>query len=226
MPAELQSSCSDSRPSDPDPSGTERSVAIADRCARRGWPVHPLAPGGRPSPADDVDTLRVRTPSGGLHVWYRPGTTTKHGTYRPLGDTRAPAPLPLRLAQELQRAGHLPAPRILAPRPVPPRAQQAVHAAGGGRSRIQRTLALVLAPVEACGQEREGAGFSDALNRAAFTLGGLVAAGRLPREQAEGAPHETATASRPGQERRIEHIIRRGFEAGLSKPLYGNGKRA
>lgn len=26
---------------------------------------------GRPSPADDDSTLRVRTPSGGLHVWYR-----------------------------------------------------------------------------------------------------------------------------------------------------------
>ncbi|MGW2975521.1 bifunctional DNA primase/polymerase, partial [Streptomyces mirabilis] len=32
---------------------------------------------GEPSPADDTQTLRVRTPSGGLHIWYRnpdPGT--------------------------------------------------------------------------------------------------------------------------------------------------------
>ncbi|WP_432164182.1 bifunctional DNA primase/polymerase [Streptomyces tendae] len=370
MPAELQFSCSDSRPSDPDPSDAERSLSIASWCARRGWPVHPLAPGrktpaancgrcradshspdactcyavgrwchgfhaatldqdrihhwwgsrpdfgvgvscgpaglvvididahpvdppardrilpgipiaghvdltglangfhtigvlaalrGHPSPADDSTTLRVRTPSGGLHVWYRvgdgrswmssvgsnpsralawqidvravgsyiiaPGTTTKHGTYRPLGDTRVPAPLPLWLAQELQRTGHLPAPHIPAPRPVPPRAQQAIYAAGGGRSRMQKTLALVLAPVAACGQVSEGAGFSDTLNRAAFTLGGLVAAGRLSREQAEEALHETAVASRPGQERRIEQIIRSGFEAGLSKPLHGSGRR-
>ncbi|WP_346767453.1 bifunctional DNA primase/polymerase [Streptomyces sp. C1-2] len=28
---------------------------------------------GRPSPADDEGTLRVRTPSGGMHVWYRAG---------------------------------------------------------------------------------------------------------------------------------------------------------
>ncbi|MGV9386382.1 bifunctional DNA primase/polymerase [Nonomuraea sp. NPDC003707] len=27
---------------------------------------------GAPHPAEDVSTLRVRTPSGGLHVWYRP----------------------------------------------------------------------------------------------------------------------------------------------------------
>ncbi|MFF7976768.1 bifunctional DNA primase/polymerase, partial [Streptomyces sp. NPDC007905] len=94
---------------------------------------------GQPSPADDTTTLRVRTPSGGLHVWYRatdnrhwlssvgsspgralawqvdirahgsyiiaPGTTTQHGTYTPLGETREPAALPLWLAQELARTG-------------------------------------------------------------------------------------------------------------------------
>ncbi|CAL9323923.1 bifunctional DNA primase/polymerase [Streptomyces sp. SudanB66_2053] len=370
MPAELHFPSSDSRPSDPEPSGTERSLAIARWCARRGWPVHPLAPGqktpaanctqcrttphppascaclaagrwchgfhaatldqdriqqwwgtrpdlgigvscgpaglvvididahpaqppardrilpgipiaehidltglangfhtigvlaalrGQPSPADDTTTLRVRTPSGGLHVWYRvrdgrrwmssvgsnpnralawqidiraqgsyiiaPGTITKHGSYTPVGDTRTPAALPLWLAQELERTGHLPAPHIPAPRPVPPRAQQAVYAAGGHRGHIQRTLALVLAPVEACGQVPEGAGFSDTLNRAAFTLGGLVAAGRLSLRQAEAALQATATAVRPGQERRIEQIIRSGFSAGLKKPLHHNGRR-
>ncbi|WAU78365.1 DUF6009 family protein (plasmid) [Streptomyces sp. Qhu-G9] len=44
---------------------------------------------------------------------------------------------------------HLPAPNIPAARPVPPRAQQAVRAAGGGRDRIQHSLAAILAPVEA-----------------------------------------------------------------------------
>ncbi|WP_411093567.1 bifunctional DNA primase/polymerase [Streptomyces sp. 049-1] len=371
MPAELQFPRSDSRPSDPGPPDPVRSLAIASWCARRGWPVHPLAPGrktpaancghcrmnrhapevctchpagrwchgfhaatldqdrihqwwgtrpefgvgvscgpaglvvididahpvgpptrdrilpgipiadhidltglangfhtlgvlaalrGCPSPADDASTLRVRTPSGGLHVWYRvgdgrswmssvgshqgralawqidirahgsyiiaPGTTTKDGTYQPVGATRTPAPLPLWLAQELQRTGHLPAAHIPAPRPVPPRAQQAVYAAGGGRSRVERLLAGVLAPVTACGEVAEGAGFSDALNRAAFTLGGLVAGGRIPRERAEEALYETAAAARPGQERRIEQIVRSGLSAGLNKPLYGNGRGA
>ncbi|MFI5689755.1 bifunctional DNA primase/polymerase [Streptomyces sp. NPDC051636] len=214
---------------------------------------------GRPSPADDETTLRVRTPSGGLHVWYRaadnrrwqcssgssqgralawqvdvrahggyivgPGTVTSQGTYTPLGDIREPAVLPAWLAQELERTGHLPAPSIPAPRPVPPRAQQAVLAAGGGRSDTQRLLASVLAPVEACGQLVQGAGFSDTLNRAAYTVGGLVAAGRLTQEEAERALTGTAAAARPGQERRIEQIIRSGLAAGLKRPLYTRGGR-
>ncbi|MGW1957582.1 bifunctional DNA primase/polymerase [Streptomyces sp. NPDC001920] len=140
--------------------------------------------------------MRVRTPSGGLHVWYRatgnrqwlssvgsspgralawqvdiraqgsyiiaPGTLADRYTCIPVGVARDPAPLPLWLAQELDRTGHLPAPSIPAPRPVPPRAQQAVLAAGGGRGRAAHILAVVLTPVEACGQVAEGAGVSDA----------------------------------------------------------------
>jgi hypothetical protein len=214
---------------------------------------------GQLSPAEDTTTLRVRTPSGGLHVWYRatgarrwlssvgsspgralawqvdirahgsyiiaPGTTTQHGTYTPLGECREPAPLPEWLAQELDRTGHLPAATVPAPRPVPARAQQAVYAAGGGRGHTDRTLAAVLGPVEACGQVAEGAAFSDALNRAAFTLGGLIAAERLPRDEAERALRETALAARPGQEQRIDQIIRSGLEAGSKKPLHTTGRR-
>ncbi|MER8226397.1 bifunctional DNA primase/polymerase [Streptomyces sp. NPDC094143] len=213
---------------------------------------------GQQSPADDTTTLRVRTPSGGLHVWYRatvnrrwlssvgstpgralawqvdirahgsyivaPGTTTQHGTYTPVGEAREPAALPLWLAQELDRTGHLPAPSIPAPRPVPPRAQQAVLAAGGSRSAAANTLAALLAPVEACGQVAEGAGFSDTLNRAAYTLGGLIAAGRLP-EEAEQALKDTAVAARPGQDHRIEQIIRSGLAAGRQRPLHVSGRR-
>lgn len=212
-----------------------------------------------PSPAEDTTTLRVRTPSGGLHVWYRagdnrrwqcssgssqgralawqvdirahggyiiaPGTTTDAGTYTPIGEVRQPALLPSWLAQELQRTGHLPAPSIPAPRPVPPRAQQAVLAAGGGRDCTARLLSAVLAPVAACGHVAEGAGFSDTLNRAAYTLGGLVAAGRLTQDDAERALTETAATARPGQERRSEQIIRSGLAAGLKRPL-AHGSRA
>ncbi|MFI7012252.1 bifunctional DNA primase/polymerase [Streptomyces sp. NPDC050145] len=371
MPSELRSPRSDSRRFVSDPSVSELPWATARWCARRGWPVHPLAPGrktpagncencrnsahvpadcaclslgrwchgfhaatldqrriqqwwtqhpdfgvgvacgpaglvvididahpapapsrdrilpgipiadhvdltglatgfhslgvlaalrGHQSPAEDTGTLRVRTPSGGLHVWYRaednrrwqcstgsstgralawqvdvrahggyiiaPGTTTHAGTYTAVGETREPAPLPLWLAQELERTGHLPAANIPAPRPVPPRAQQAVLAAGGGRARTGSTLTSVLAPVAACGQVSEGAGFSDVLNRAAFTLGGLVAAERLSREEAERALRETASAARPGQERRSEQIIASGLAAGLLKPLYAAGGRS
>ncbi|MEW1681880.1 bifunctional DNA primase/polymerase [Streptomyces sp. NPDC093594] len=212
---------------------------------------------GQPSPAEDTSTLRVRTPSGGLHVWYRagdhrrwqssvgsssgralawqvdvrahgsyiiaPGTSTQQGAYRPVGDVREPAPLPLWLSQELERTGHLPAASIPAPRPVPPRARQAVLAAGGRQE--PQLLASILAPVESCGQVAEGAGFSDALNRAAYTLGGLIAAGRLPQEEAERVLKETAITARPGQEHRIEQIVRSGLTAGLKRPLYDNGRR-
>ncbi|MDQ0578094.1 bifunctional DNA primase/polymerase [Streptomyces rishiriensis] len=214
---------------------------------------------GQQSPADDTTTLRVRTPSGGLHVWYRatsnrqwkssagsspgralawqvdirahgsyiiaPGTTTIHGSYTPIGEAREPAALPLWLAQELDRTGHSPAPAVPAPRAVPPRAQQAVLAAGGRRSQTEHTLAAILAPVAACGQIAQGAGFSDTLNRAAYTLGGLIAAGRLLQQEAEQALKDTAAAARPGQELRIEQIIRSGLTAGLKKPLHATGRR-
>ncbi|MEU3855297.1 bifunctional DNA primase/polymerase [Streptomyces sp. NPDC029554] len=370
MPAELRSSGGDSRTAPPAASVAAPSILAAQWCARRGWPVHPLAPGrkspagncgdcreeahtpshcpclragrwchsfyaatlnqhriqqwwglhpefgvgvscgpaglvvididahpaepptrdrilpgipisdqvdltglatgfhtlavlaalrGQPSPADDTSTLRVRTPSGGLHVWYRatgnrrwlssvgstpgralawqvdiraygsyivaPGTTTRHGTYTPMGEVREPAALPLWLAQELDRTGHLPAPGIPAPRLVPPRAQQAVLAAGGSRQEAGNTLNTILAPVEACGQVAEGAGFSDTLNRAAYTLGGLIAAGRLP-EEAEQALKDAAVAARPGQEQRIQQIMRSGLEAGRQRPLHAGGRRS
>ncbi|MCW8101744.1 bifunctional DNA primase/polymerase [Streptomyces tauricus] len=209
---------------------------------------------GQRNPADDDTTLRVRTPSGGLHVWYRatdnrrwrcssgssqgaalawqvdvrahggyiiaPATITRDGTYTPLDDVREPAALPAWLAQELERTGHMPAPSIPAPRPAPPRAQQAVLAAGGGRDRTERMLATILAPVEACGQVTEGAGFSDTLNRAAYTLGGLAAAGRLTEEEAEQALTQAAAAARPGQEHRAAQIIRGGLAAGRQHPLH------
>jgi hypothetical protein len=53
-------------------------------------------------------------------------------------------------------------------------------------------------PVEECGQVTQGAGFSDTLNRAAYTLGSLVAAGRLTEEGAELALTAAADAARPG----------------------------
>ncbi|MEU2282512.1 bifunctional DNA primase/polymerase [Streptomyces sp. NPDC013178] len=209
---------------------------------------------GQASPALDATTLRVRTPSGGLHVWYRvqdsrpwqssvgsspgralawqvdvrargsyiiaPGTSTRNGRYTPVDEVRTPAPLPLWLAQELQRTGHLPAPEVPAPRPVPPRARQAVlRAAGASGPTVRNLLAAVLAPVEACGAVPEGAGFSDALNRAAYTLGGLVAAGRLAEQESVEALRAAACTARPGQDRRAEQIIRSGLSAGLKRPL-------
>ncbi|WP_078628681.1 bifunctional DNA primase/polymerase [Streptomyces sp. NRRL F-2664] len=213
---------------------------------------------GEDSPAQDASTLRVRTPSGGTHVWYRatdgrrwqcstgsgkralawqvdvrahggyiiaPGTTTSAGAYTPIGSARKPAPLPSWLAHELQRTGHLPAAHVPAPRPVPPRARQAVLAAGGGQDKISRLLRALLADVAACAHSSEGAGFTEKLNRAAYSLGGLVAAGYLRDEAAEQALRDTAEAARPGQTQRFGKIIRSGMTAGAQRPLHLGGRR-
>ncbi|NED93282.1 bifunctional DNA primase/polymerase [Streptomyces sp. SID11233] len=213
---------------------------------------------GEVSPADDETTLRVRTPSGGLHVWYRahsshrwqcstgsnspralawqvdvrahggyivvPGTTTTAGTYTPVGPTREPAALPSWLAQELARTGHLPPAHVPAPRPVPPRARQAVIAAGGDRDASVGALSRVLSEVTACAAVPEGAAFSTKLNRAAYTAGGLVAGGHLSEAAAEQALREAAEQARPGQDRRYGAIIRSGLNAGLLRPLSPGGR--
>lgn len=213
---------------------------------------------GERSPAEDTTTLRVRTPSGGLHVWYRahggqrwlcsagsgggrslawqvdvrahggyivaPGTVTEAGVYEPVGQVREPVPLPGWLARELQRTGHLPPAHVPVPRPVPPRARQAVRAAGGGQAAAGRALAVLLAEVAACAAVPEGAGFSERLNRAAYTAGGLVAAGHLAEEEAEQVLTEAAEYARPGQERRYRAIIRGGLSAGRLRPLSPGGR--
>ncbi|MFI0220249.1 bifunctional DNA primase/polymerase [Streptomyces lydicus] len=217
---------------------------------------------GAPNPAEDDQTLRVRTPSGGLHVWYQtgpgrtwlcsngsstgralawqvdvrstggyivaPGTTTVDGTYTPLGTCRTPALLPDWLAQELTRTGHLddptPATRTVTARRTPSRARQAVAAAGGGRDAATRSLETVLAEVAACATATEGTGFSDKLNRAAYTAGGLVAAGHLTLTRAEEALLAVAEHARPGQHGRALPIIRSGLNAGARRPLFPGGR--
>lgn len=215
---------------------------------------------GAPHPAMDDGTLRVRTPSGGLHVWYRthpghrwhsstgssggralawqvdirahggyivaPGTRIQNGSYAPLGAAREPALLPDWLAAELERTGHL-APARQAPlcgSVPPPRARLAVAAAGGGHSAASKALEKVLADVASCAARPEGAAFSEKLNRAAFTAGGLIAAGHLSLAEAERALTELAAEVRPGQERRCEAIIRSGLRAGERRPLALGGR--
>ncbi|MFJ9434926.1 bifunctional DNA primase/polymerase [Streptomyces sp. NPDC101490] len=209
---------------------------------------------GRPDPAGDSSTLRVRTPSGGMHIWYAarpgqawrcsagsspsralawqvdvrahggyiiaPGTVTAAGPYTALQGARRPAPLPGWLALELARTGHLPAPPPPGSgSPVPRRAAAAVIAAGGGRAAAARALATVLAEVSDCAFVPEGAGFSGRLNRAAYTAGGLVGAGRLSGADAESALLAAALHARPAQERRALGIIRGAMNAGRQRPL-------
>ncbi|PJN36664.1 DNA primase [Streptomyces sp. CB02959] len=214
-----------------------------------------------PDPAHDENTLRVRTPSGGLHLWYQagagrqwlcssgsstgralawqvdvrstggyivaPGTTTTAGTYTPLGECRTPAPLPQWLADELTRTGHLDEPvsdPFPAPRKPPSRARQAVIDAGGGRDSAARTLETVLAEVASCSTAPAGTGFADKLNRAAYTAGGLAAAGLIDQHAAQEALLATAAYARPGQHQRALSIIRSGMTAGARQPLFPGGR--
>ncbi|MEU9125754.1 bifunctional DNA primase/polymerase [Streptomyces sp. NPDC048506] len=211
------------------------------------------------NPADDASTLRVRTPSGGLHIWYQaaandtwlcsagstpgralawqvdirahggyivaPGTTTADGAYTPVGSCTTPAQLPSWLAEELTRTGHRPTDQPAVPRPAaPPRARQAIVAAGGGREAAAKVLESVLAEVADCALRTEGAGFSDKLNRAAFTAGGLMAAGHLSDQAAQDMLLAVAEHARPGQHTRAASIIRSGLAAGARRPLYPGGR--
>ncbi|WP_420709245.1 MULTISPECIES: bifunctional DNA primase/polymerase [Streptomyces] len=206
---------------------------------------------GRPDPAEDVSTLRVRTPSGGLHVWYdasahptlfrsstgsgsraalawqvdvradggyivAPGTRTQDGDYRPVGPARAPAPLPGWLADELLRTGHGEDPL---PRRTAATAPATARAGAAGTGEARRVLGPLLDEVRECAATPEGAGFSEKLNRAAYTAGGLVAAGSLAADDARGLLHDAAEAARPWQSRRNDRIIEGGLDAGHRHPF-------
>ncbi|MEV0604506.1 bifunctional DNA primase/polymerase [Streptomyces sp. NPDC050315] len=253
----------------PDRSRLLPGIPVHDTVDLTGWTsgLHTLAVLAAlrqaPDPATDEETLRVRTPSGGLHIWYReeegrtwlcstgtgksralgwqvdvratggyiiaPGTTTTDGTYTPLGSCRIPAPLPQWLAHELERTGHLePSPQsspAVPPATAPaPRARQAVIAAGGGRQPAARTLATVLEEVAGCATAPSGMGFSDKLNRAAYTAGGLVSAGHLTEDAAHQAVLAAADHARPHLHSRSDQIIRNGLRAGTQRPLYPGGR--
>ncbi|GAA2453871.1 hypothetical protein GCM10010433_65290 [Streptomyces pulveraceus] len=208
---------------------------------------------GRPSPADDDSTLRVRTPSGGLHVWYRtppegpryrssvgsspkvalawqvdvratggyivtPATRTPTGTYTPVGPARLPAVLPDWLAGELQRTGH---PVDHRPAPVPPPRPGSPRPA---RQRAHRLLEPLLDQVKDCATAPEGTAFTEKLNRAAYTAGGLIASGHLTESRARELLTEAADAARPHRNRHSLAVITSALSAGASRPLHFKGR--
>ncbi|RSS64093.1 hypothetical protein EF918_30500 [Streptomyces sp. WAC06614] len=85
-------------------------------------------------------------------------------------------------------------------------------------------LARVLGDLAACAGVPSGAGFSERLNRAAYTVGGLIAADRLDPEAGERALVEAAARVRPGQTERARRIISSGLAAGRTRPLYAGGR--
>ncbi|MER5619009.1 MULTISPECIES: bifunctional DNA primase/polymerase [unclassified Streptomyces] len=209
---------------------------------------------GRRSPAADDSTLRVRTPSGGLHVWYRtppegpryrssvgsspkvalawqvdvrstggyivtPTTRTSAGTYSPVGAARLPAALPDWLAGELQRTGH---PVNHRPAQVPPpRPGPSLRPA---HQRAHRLLEPLLDQVKDCAAAPEGTAFTEKLNRAAYTAGGLIASGHLTDSQARELLTVAADAARPHRSRHSLAVITSALSAGASRPLHFKGR--
>lgn len=205
------------------------------------------------NPAEDDTTLRVRTPSGGLHIWYlnpeprvryrsstgsspktalawqvdvrahggyivAPATRTSAGVYTPLGSVREPALLPAWLATELTRTGH-----VIQSAPIPaPRPRNSA----GPRPRADAAQALLqplIETVRECAAQAEGTSFTEKLNRAAYTAGGLVGAGHLNQAEARQELAEAAHYARPHQTRRSETIIDAALSAGAARPFHPKG---
>ncbi|MFI1175671.1 MULTISPECIES: bifunctional DNA primase/polymerase [Streptomyces] len=196
-----------------------------------------------PLPGCVPETLTVRTPSGGVHYWFRapagtqwrpqagalgwqldvragssyavaPGTVTRAGAYTALGDCRTVAELPVWLARDLDRTGH----RV---RPERPRITLPWRSRGMGGGYV---AAAVEAELRAVAEAQPGTR-NDALNRAAFNLGTLCGAGRLDRAQvadvlADAAQH----AGLPSRE--AEAAIRSGLAAGERHPRALTGAAA
>ncbi|MFF4369410.1 bifunctional DNA primase/polymerase [Streptomyces sp. NPDC001594] len=213
----------------------------------------------RPDPAQDAATLRVRTPSGGLHIWYRaplagpafrsssgsgsraalawqvdvratggyivaPTTRTPQGTYQALPGARTPAPLPLWLNAELTRTGHARPPRPAATPTVPSTPPARTPAPLRRGDDAHRILAPLLGAVRDCARTPSGTAFSEKLNRAAFTAGGLAAGGHLTEAECTGLLTEAADAARPAQSRRNRLVIESALRAGSNRPIHPKGR--
>ncbi|MGW6144420.1 bifunctional DNA primase/polymerase [Streptomyces sp. NPDC055140] len=149
-----------------------------------------------------------------------PGTRTQSGLYRAVGEVRSAALLPPWLAGALERTGHL---LRAAPRPRPasvPNLARQIAAPQADSAWASAVAATALAQVTDCAQVPDGSGWSTKLNRAAFTMGGLVAAGLVASDaDAHRALVDAAVLARPQREREAHRIIRQGLVAGQRRPL-------
>ncbi|MFE6848777.1 bifunctional DNA primase/polymerase [Streptomyces sp. NPDC057686] len=180
--------------------GSERGVAL-------GWQVDVRAHGG---------------------YIVAPGTRVASGVYAPVGRCRHPALLPGWLAGALERTGHLIAARPLGQRrfQVPNRARMLTASCRPASGWARKVTATCLSDVASCASLKEGSGWHAKVNRAAFTLGGLVAAGFITsHSDAEALLLEAALHARPQRERQALSIIRSGLIAGQRQPLTPKDRR-
>jgi hypothetical protein len=210
------------------------------------------------SGTDRLDTRIVRTPSGGLHVWFTappgvligssrgqvhtdghvtglgwqidvrahggyvvaPGSVTKHGTYQVIRD-RPPMPLPDWLGWWLHQATHTAVTLDRGQDRPPYRAAggQAGRNVGAEGSRAERiALAALAGECRQITQLRDGR--KAALNKAAYKLGGYVAAGYLSEQDVRDALIE---AGRAAGATRISTNVESGLAAGKSRPRHLDG---
>ncbi|MGW3635208.1 hypothetical protein ACWD7F_34590 [Streptomyces sp. NPDC005122] len=73
--------------------------------------------------------------------------------------------------------------------------------------------------VEQCRAAPEGTGFTEKLNRAAYTAGCLASAGHLDREAARDRLLQAANTARPWQTLRNERIIDDALTTGAARPF-------
>ncbi|MFF5408497.1 bifunctional DNA primase/polymerase [Streptomyces misionensis] len=215
---------------------------------------------GQPSPTHDEQTLRVRTPSGGLHVWYRnpdpsvryrcstgsarrtalawqvdvraeggyivaPGTRTSQGVYRAEGTTRRPAVLPQWLQYELIRTGHIAGTQPSGSAASGPAFELPERARPHRRPySAEQVLEPLIALVAECAAAPEGTAFTEKLNRAAYTAGGLVGAGHLDHGTIRDRLMRVAYHARPWQQARNEKIVDDALAAGSMRPLHFKGR--
>ncbi|MEV7125884.1 bifunctional DNA primase/polymerase [Streptomyces sp. NPDC093260] len=138
-----------------------------------------------------------------------PGTVTRKGSYRALGEARSIAPLPAWLRTELERIGRWvdpnPRPRYIAP-PAPPKDLSRYTA---------RALERELGDLAAA---QPGA-LHDAVRDCSYSIGQLVGAGLIDYTAAHDAI--TAAAAQAGvspEERKAQSTIRDGLNAGMRSP--------
>lgn len=137
----------------------------------------------------------------------------------PWGIARLPAPLPDWLAAELERTGH-----VVADSPSRPSVPAPRRSARPDGPAAHRLLDPLLAELRDCAAVPHGASFTEKLNRAAYTAGGLVGAGHLTDSQAREFLVAAADAARPHQSHRSLTVINSALSAGIGRPLHFKGR--
>ena len=143
-----------------------------------------------------------------------PGTVTRQGAYVRCGPTTIPAPAPQWLMAELERTGHTPQRQATPTRAVPSRRTPARQTSVPAEARIRP----LLEEIRSCAGVRTGFAFTEKLNRAAFTAGGLVARGRIGHQEAVDLLVDAARQAR-SDHRQITAIINSGLQAGAQRPF-------